>query len=345
MIGAIATKPTLDPERVAKNELAQMKFGGFIYWTDSAADKGVAFATAGETWEAVGGKRLILSARQWSVNAGGKIKPAGVVYFMQATSRTKSRKIGEVYQQSRAGFVGDIFDAPIEIAGKRLKSTQVLAEMEVNLLLGIVTTVVPAVWWIDKGLSATEWIVFNRKKFPTWIAAIKLILKARRILKTHCPTLWDKIVDAALLGAWKGTKAFVAMFGEDIAGNIPEAAIADEGKLAKATGGLVGKLGTEAVRGRLSALKVIWIVLKAIATHAALSTPGAIKITYKEKKDAALKLVESLKRAGVALSERDAAKVIDEVITGGPIVLGALEKLERGFNALDLDGDQAEAEK
>ena len=309
MVGTVTTKPTLDPGCVAEHELKQMKFGGFIFWVDNAAANGVAFAKAGETWEAVGGKRLILTARQWSVNAGGKIKPAGVVYFLQSTSDTKSRKVGEVYQQSREGFVADIFDAALAIAGKKLKSTQVLIELEVNLLLGIVTTVVPVVWWVDKGLSVTEWIVFNRKKFPTWIAAIKLILEARRILRTHCPTLWDKIIDAALLGVWKGTKAFVAMFGEDIAGNIPEASIADKGKLAKATGALVGELGTEAVNSRLNVLKVIWIILKAIATHAALSTPGAIKITYKEKKEAALKLVKSLKRAGVGLSEGDAETV------------------------------------
>lgn len=327
-----AARPEKTPQALTAQETIQLKPGGFISWSDAPSPNGIAVAKSGDIWHMPEGKRLIIRGHQWWTGSGDSLKEDGIVWYQQLSSDQAMYKVGTVYRQSREGFLIDFAYSGLAIAGKKLASTQVIIEAEMNVLLGIACAN-PIILAAEKGLSATEWILENKKNFGKWTAAVALVLEARRELKKHCPTLWDKIVDATLLGAWKGTKAAVAMFGVDVAGNIPESFLSDEKKVGKATGTLVGKFGAGNFAGRMGALRVVWTVLSFVAVQAAAAVPGAVKITAAEKKKAALDMIQALRRAGVALSEGDAETIVEEVVANAATVRGALEKLRKGFEA------------
>lgn len=331
-----AKKPSATPRALTPEEIAATKPGGFLRFVDSAAPGGVTTILPGEVWVGPEGNRLIIHALEWTAKAeDGTEKPEGVITFLQLSSDIASQKAGTVYRQSREGFLIDMLYAGIAIAGKRLESTQTLIEAEMQFLMGV-ASISGVVALADTGLKATEWVFFNHRNgnLKKWSEAVSLILDARSTLKTYAPTLWDKIIDAALLGAWKGAKVMVAMFGTDIAGNIPAGMISDKKKLGKASGMLLGKLGAGDFKGRLGALKAIWTILLEVTKHAVKSVPAAMKITYAQKKKAATDIVAALHRSGVALSDGDALAVVEEIAANADEVVGALGKLKDGFAAL-----------
>ncbi|PVB59595.1 hypothetical protein DCO57_21605 [Labrenzia sp. 011] len=261
------------------------------------------------------------------------LKPNGIITYQQITSDIAKVKEGVIYRQNREGFVTDILYAGTAHVGKRLKSTQVLIEMEMVFLLAVASAN-PFVFTADVSLKVAEWTAKNKDNFPKWASAISLVLEARKTLKTYAPTLWDKIVDAALFAAWKGTKAAVVMFGEDVARNIPEGMASDKKKIAKLTGSMLGEIGKNGFNARMTALRLVWTILKKVAGGALSSVPAAIKITAADKKKAALDLVASLKPAGVALTEGDAMTIVEEVAKHADEVNDAIKKLKTGYDAI-----------
>lgn len=328
-----ATRPTMVPRALTDKEIAATKPGGFLRFADAASPGGFATVKAGETWLAPEGKRLIIHAIEYETREDGKLKPNGIITYQQITSDIATAKEGVIYRQNREGFVTDILYAGIAHAGKKLKSTQVLIEMEMEFLLAVASAN-PFVFAADVGLKVAEWTAKNKDNFPKWAKAISLVLAARKTLKTYAPTLWDKIVDAALFAAWKGTKAAVAMFGEDVARNIPDAMAGDTKKITKLAGSLLGSIGKSGFNARMTALRLVWTILSTVAMKALTSIPAAVKITAAEKKKAALDLVLSLKKAGVALTEGDAATIVEEVVKNADEVNDAIKKLKAGYDAI-----------
>lgn len=321
------------PRALSAAEILGTEPGGFIRWVDSGSPKGVAMAKAGEIWEGPEGKRRIIHAREWEISVGGSLKPDGVVTYQQLTSDDATAKPGVIYRQNREGFVTDMLYAGFAIAGKNLEATKVLIEAEMNFILAVASAN-PVVFAADIGLNVVEWTAKNKDNFPKWIAAISILFSVRATLKKYTPTLWDKIVDAALLAAWKGSKAAIAMFGADVAGNIPDAMVSDPKKIAKLAGSLLGKIGAAGFKGRMGALKAVWAILSTVATKAALAIPSAVKITALEKKKTAEELIAALRKAGVALAEGDAETIAEEVANNAGKVKDALKKLKGGFDAL-----------
>lgn len=321
------------PRALSAGEIVGTEPGGYIRWVDSGSPKGVAIAKSGEIWEGPEGKRRIIHAREWQIPAGGSLKPDGVVTYQQLTSDEATAKAGVIYRQNREGFVTDMLYAGFAIAGKNLESTKILIEAEMNFILAIASAN-PVVFAADIGLNVAEWTAKNKDNFPKWVAAISILLSVRATLKKHTPTLWDKIVDAALLGAWKGSKAALAMFGTDVASKIPEAMVSDPKKIAKLAGSLLGKIGAAGFKGRMGALKTVWTILSTLAVKAALAIPSAVKITAVEKKKTAEELIAALRTAGVALSQGDAETIAEEVANNAGTVKDALKKLKDGFDAL-----------
>ncbi|MEM5584085.1 hypothetical protein WNZ15_16605 [Roseibium sp. AS2] len=328
-----ARRPTMVPRALTDKEIAATRPGGFLRWIDPPSPGGVAVAKAGDVWLAPEGKRQIIHALEYETLQDGKLKPSGIITYQQLTSDTATAKEGVIYRQNREGFVTDILYAGVAHAGKNLQSTKVLIEAEMEFLLAIASAN-PVVFAADAGLKVAEWTAKNKDSFPKWANAIKLVLAARTILKTYTPTLWDKIVDAALFAAWKGSKAAVAMFGADVARNIPEGMVSDPKKIIKLAGSLLGAIGKSGFNARMTALRMVWAILSTVAVKALTAVPAAIKITAVEKKKAALDLVASLKAAGVALSEKDAETIVEEVARNADKVEEALKKLKAGYEAI-----------
>ncbi len=328
-----ATRPTMVPRALVDKEIAATRPGGFLRFADSASPGGFAVVKAGETWLGPEGKRLIIHAMEYETREGGKLKPNGIVTYQQITSDTATAREGVIYRQNREGFVTDILYAGIAHAGKKLKSTQVIIEMEMEFLLAVASAN-PFVFAADASLKVAEWTAANKDNFPKWAKAISLVLTARKTLKTYAPTLWDKIVDATLFAAWKGTKAAVVMFGADVARNIPEGMAGDTKKATKLAGSILGAIGKNGFNARMTALKLVWTVLSKVAVKALTSVPAAIKITAADKKKAALDLVASLKKAGIALSEGDAKTIVEEVARNADEVNDAIRKLKAGYDAI-----------
>ncbi len=169
----------INPRALSTKEVKYLKNGGFIVWVDGP-DK-VAYAKAGEVWNGPNGKRLIVKARQWETRKNGKLKPDGVVYFIQLTSSHVLKwPPGIVYEQSREGFLNDILMyASLGMAARKLAATQILIEIELEFVMGLATcTVAGAVahwglFYVERGSKVPQW-------FQLWSHFVSILRRSTR---------------------------------------------------------------------------------------------------------------------------------------------------------------------
>ncbi len=245
---------------------------------------------------------------------------------MQISSLGGGWNLGGIYRQNRVGFQEDLIK--YGHYGELVRLTDKISQLmriEMYIMMGAMAAVggTPVLLWTI-GTNVGEFIAKNQSKFPAWSAAVGISLATRKVLKAYAPTLYDKLVNALLLGAWKGLKIVTLAFGTDIASNIPEAMISDEEKVAKAAGALVGRLGKTGWTGKAGVAKVVLVIVTEVATHALMSFPIAANMKATE-------IVDKLKAAGVSITQAEGEQIVFEVTKNAKILLPEILKLKKAI--------------
>ena len=272
---------------------------------------------AGQTWLAHDGKRFIVSASN------------GVGIFFILAQATDPTKTGKIFYQSCAGFKGDVTTYPLSEGARRAEHWVRIGEIEMNVLMGIAAACSGIGFIALLGTDLLSFITKNKDNFGKWAAAVGVALAVRDVLKKHAPTLYDKLIDAALLSAATAVGGSIT--------SIPSAIANDPKVIGRAAGAIVGKLGKKAATARLTALSAIWILLSTFLLKALSAVPGAVAISVEEKTLTANQIIEKLRSSGVTLSLEDARKIVDEVAAHPRELQDSLRKLREAFEGLTVE--------
>src|SRR5262249_16590348 len=148
---------------------------------------------------------------------------------------------------------------------------------------------------------------------------LQAALEVRAFLKQHAPTLYDKVFNAVLHQLWK-----------DVKGQLPHAVTAET--VAFAVGVVVGSVGKAAAKGKFSVLGVLFVVLEQIGIRFSLNVmPKALKLTAAEYAKLAEEIIRRLKDVGVAITDGDVRKIVDEVYKHPRQIKEAFDKLQATF--------------
>ena len=208
---------------------------------------------------------------------------------------------GDLWVQEVNNFRDDLRMSPAHKGTKGALGIANLMEFEVNLLLGIVAGSSVAGFLTVIEIDIFKFLLTNRDNFEKWYRMIKAILKARSILKTMAPILYEKVFDGFLKQLWSSTSS-----GMPAALSKPENA----GKL---TGLMIGKFGNKLMSIRFTVLGGIWIIFSTMATKLITSVPSAINIKAMEYKKIAQDLIDQLKEMDVSISQKDIQNIFREI--------------------------------
>ena len=243
-------------------------------------------------------------------------------------------KPGTVYKQETAAFFDERDSMFFHDLAKRLKGVQALIELELGIMLAVVSASGAAGFVIVTGASGLNFVIENHKKFPAWGAAVAALLATRSTLKKHTPTLYEKLVKGLFIGVKSSTLAALGFAGPDVIGNIPAAMVKDPMTAGKLIGALLANLEKASLAKRLTLFGAVFSVVKTLAVKAAMGVPGAIGITVPEKLKSAREIVQHLQASGVTISEAEAKKIVDEVAANAKEVKDTLENLAKAFQQL-----------
>lgn len=270
-----------------------------MFWVNTPVEAGVVFLTSQ-------GRRLVLEATS-----------VRVLYVLQNPSSNGNNKI---YSQPTTGFIADVVYYPLEEAGRNLQTIKKVAEFEMQIIIGIFSVTSWGAFSIVLGMDVLDFAVRNQAKFPKWTRIIKASMQTRKDLKRYAPTLYEKLLYSTLLVAWEGTKFAGSQSGE-ISETLAEAAITDSKVAGRGAGILAGKLGMNAMNGRIGVLSAAWAILFTVATKALAAIPGATQSAVeafkekqlREKAEVAQKLLDIIKRSDIQLTKDEAMKIVSEV--------------------------------
>jgi len=278
---------------------------------------------AGRVFTTTQGRRLVLEANN-----------NRVIYILN----TQGRDNNKLYIQPASGFIADVVHFPYEDAGRKLQPIKKLAEYEVQLLIGILSTTSWSAFSLVLGVDILEFSVKNKDNFPRWNRIIQACLSTRKDLIKYAPTLYDKLVYSTLLIAWEGTTYAGGKKGE-ISSAVINAALDDPKISGRGAGIILGKLGTSAADGRISVMSAIWTVLFTASTKLITAIPSAIKSTTEgikeaslsEKVDIADKIISIIRKSDIKISKEDALTIADEVISNRKELTVSLKTLSEAF--------------
>ena len=268
---------------------------------------------SGQTWLANDGRRMIVSADSTAV----------IFVLGEAKNPALTNKI---FIQSSRGFREEVRTYPFAEAGRRASPMARMAELEMQILIGICGATSGLGFAAVLGADLLDFLVKNRDNFNRWSKAASACLACRAVLKKHAPTLYDKLIDATFLAAAGGLA--------ESAKNIPEAAAKDTKLIGRLVGAVIGKLGKKATTARLSALGAIWIVLSDVVKKALSAVPGAVKISVDEKTKSADALISELKKANVRITPEEARRIVEEVVANSRELGTAHQQLRDAFSGI-----------
>jgi len=298
------------------NTSTQVRIKNFI-WANTPIKPGVTFLTSQ-------GSRLVLEARQ-----------NRIIYLLVRSNTSGQNK---VFKQSANGFINDVVMFPFEDAGRKLQTVKTLAEYEVQILIGVLSTTGWTAFAIVMGVDVFQFFINNKNSLPRWPGMLQALLRTNNDLKLYAPTLRSKLIQSTLLVALEGSEFSVSGKGE-VGGKLTEAAINDPKIAGRGMGIIAGKLGPNILNGRLSVLSAVWAVLLTVVTKAAASIPGAIGLAKTEvgalgiadKVAFTNELLNLVKRADIKLSQADAEKIIEEVARHPREIKSSLAQLAEAF--------------
>ncbi len=268
-------------------------------------------ARAGEVWQGLKGRRLLMHA-----------SPSMVIFVGM-----DGPEAGKLYLQRGAAFHGDITTAPAIMGAQRALPMARLVEYEMQFIMGVVATTSGVGLVAVVGTDVLRFFVEHRQQLPMWRKVIAALLTSRAVLKKHAPTLWDAIVHKTLLFAWRGVEGVAVVAGGDIAGNVPQAIVSNPAIIGRGLGMIVGTIGAQVAKGRINAIGLSFSILSKIVAKTLSAMPGAIKATAQQYTAEGKELVEAIRSGGGHLSEEDAAKIIAELQAHGAEVKAAIDNL------------------
>ncbi len=290
------------PVLLSQAQIADLNFGTDANWNIGLIGK----VEAGKIFLGFDGSRLIYEVMQ------------GAVVFQIV--KGKPNKVGKFYAQSKIGFIDEIERYTLSSAGKSAAGMVKLAEFEAVFLKALVAAVGAPGFILITGVDALQFWVVNKREIGLYKEAIITCLHVRRILKTYAPTLYKKIIEQALL-----------QFADKVAPNIPESAVSDPKVIAGFLGGLIGKIGMSAAKGKFTALGTVFAILSNVAVAAVKSVPGAAKLTFdKESKN----IITEMRKAGINLSPNESDEVVKEVEKNPKQIEQALKQLNQAFSKI-----------
>lgn len=242
---------------------------------------------SGETYFVPRAKRIIIEAT------------AERVIFTELRTGTYKPSL---YIQKPNGFHQEWLDLMRLKAAGKLEAAQVLAEWEVQFLVGVLA----GTGW--KGLSLVigvdllEEAVTKKKTKATKeaIRALQVLFKFKQELKQTAPTLESVLTDMIWISLLKGQ-------GQHLVPSM----LNDPKVAARAAGTIAAQISQQAMDKRLTVSSFIWSILAQVGTKAAMTVPTAISQT-----------IESFTPA----SPEAAVEKIQEMLATLNIVLSSAEK-------------------
>jgi len=297
------------------NTNTSLRINNFI-WANTPVKPGKIFLTSQ-------GRRFVLEANQ-----------SRVIYILLKPGKDNNK----VYLQQSKGFIGDVTTYPFEKAGKNLQAVKTIAEYEVQILIGILSVTSWTAFTIVVGVDALDFTVKNKENFPKWSKIVQACLETRQDLKKYAPTLYDKLVYSTLLIAWEGTKFAGSQKGE-IASSVADSAMKDPNVAGRGAGIIMGKIGMNAMNGRLTVLSAIWAILFTLASKSVTAIPSAVKSTIediknstlKEKTELAMNIITLLRRTNIEITKDEAIAIVSEVMDHPKELINSISKLSKVF--------------
>lgn len=249
---------------------------------------------AGESYPVPNGKRIILEATSEHI------------LFTEVFN--KKPKLG-LYIQSPIGFHQTWLDYIRRSTADNLQATQILAEWELQFLIGVLA----GTSW--KGLSAVigmdlfqEAITKQKRKATTSaIRTLQVLFSFKRELRPIAPTLESVISDMLWVSLLKGqTQHLLPTMAND-----PKVA-------SRAAGTIVTQLSTQALNSRLTVSAFIWTIVSQLGTKALLTMPAAISETansFQPSTPEAVveKIKELVSTLGIVLSDTEKTYIFNEL--------------------------------
>lgn len=301
------------------NTSTSLRINNFM-WANSPVKPGKIFLSSQ-------GRRLIIEANN-----------RRVIYMLVKSQGTDLNKI---FMQPSAGFVGDIVSYPYEQAGRDLQTVKKLAEYEIQILIGILSTTSWTSFAIVASADALQFFVSNKDNLSTWGPILKTCLEVDSDLRKYTPTLRNKLIYSTLLIALEGSEFAISHEGE-LVGKLAQSAVENPNVAGRGMGIIAGKLTRSALDGKLSVLSAVWAVLLTFVTKTAAAIPGAVSLTKDEIDTLSLKesvalageLIAIVSKADIELSEADAKKITEEVSAHPNEIKNALQKLSAAFQTI-----------
>ncbi len=248
---------------------------------------------SGETYPAPDAKRVILEATH------------DRVIFVEIKKYSKPG----LYIQTPSGFHQDWLDFIRLNSAKSLEATRVLAEWEVQFLVGVVAGTSWKGLALVIGVDVFEEAITKKKSKATKdaVRTLQVLFKTKRELKQVAPTLESVLSDLVWMSLLKGQANYLA-----------PTMLNDPKIAARAAGTIVTQISTQALDQRLTISSFIWSILTQVGTKAALTVPAALSKTvesFSPSSPAAAveKIQEMFSSLNIVLSDSEKKAIIKEL--------------------------------
>ncbi len=286
------------PRQLTRNDIKDLNFKSPYYWEAGAFGT----AKAGNIFLGFDGRRLIY-----------EVLEGAVVYLVV---NGKPDKVGKFFAQTKKGFINDVENYPISSGAKAAGGMKTLAEFEAAVLMGMACTINWTGFIVITGVDLLRFAVTHGPQFNNYKRAFEAVMKAQTVLKTHAPTLYEKLVKKILVS---------------VGSNIPSSAVNDPEIIGKMIGTMIVKFGKAGTASRLGALGYVFTMLWDLAVAAVKSVPGA---GVKSAEQIAEEIVIEMRKEGLNISPADAKQIVAEIQRNPRAVEQALNQLNQAFSVI-----------
>ena len=119
-------------------------------------------------------------------------------------------------------------------------------------------------------------------------------------------------------------------------GKLPKAILEDPSVHMKARkfGMLLGKMGREALEGKLKLKGVIFKLLGVLVKSVIAKIPKAGELAAKDYEQAAKQIIDGFLQQGIHVTSEEAVQIVEEIRKNPEAILGAIQRVEKAYTAL-----------
>ncbi len=200
----------------------------------------------------------------------------------------------------------------IEISGSRL-----LSELEVEFVMGIVSTVGPLASWMFLGNDLATFIKEKRQRLRKWTSQVASIFLARMILKTYATILYQRLSGLHADAVWS---------------SLSEEVSTDDRDIFRFTGRLLGHYGSEelverAISWQQSVFSCVFSGLEELA-----ESGSEVQGKGESGQPTRIKnFVTALGRLGVRISNNDVHALLQVIHCHGNEIMKSIEMIRPEF--------------